>query len=227
MLIDCKAAGAVPMVTANESAHGGDMLELDHLAVAAETLEEGREAVEDALGVPLQAGGQHATFGTHNLLLGMEEGLYLEVIAVDPAAAPLAYPRWFDLDRFEGRPRPRIWICRTDDLDGFVGAHPEAGTPVALERGDLRWRMAVPDSGILPFDNSFPAVIQWEGTAHPAARLAPSGCALRRLVIAHPEAAALQAALGDRLEDERVVFEPGAAAMRYEIDTPHGLRVVE
>ncbi|MEL6648491.1 MAG: VOC family protein, partial [Pseudomonadota bacterium] len=45
------------------------MLELDHLAIAAETLEDGREAVEAALGVSLQPGGQHAHFGTHNLLL--------------------------------------------------------------------------------------------------------------------------------------------------------------
>ncbi|MEQ8898515.1 MAG: VOC family protein [Roseovarius sp.] len=203
------------------------MLELDHLAVAAETLDEGREAVEHALGVSLQPGGQHEKFGTHNVLLGMEEGLYLEVIAVDPGAGALPYPRWFDLDRFEGRPRPRIWICRTEDLDGVVADFPRAGVPVALERGDLRWRMAVPESGVLPYDNAFPAVIQWEGSAHPAARLAPSGCALRRLVIAHPEAEALQAALADQLEDERVVFEPGEAAMRYEIDTPHGLRVLE
>lgn len=203
------------------------MLELDHLAVAAETLNEGREAVEHALGVRLQAGGQHVKFGTHNVLLGMEEGLYLEVIAVEPEAGALSYPRWFDLDRFEGRPRPRIWICRTDDLDGVVADIPGAGVPVALERGDLRWRMAVPEDGVLPFDNAFPAVIQWEGSAHPAARLAPSGCALRRLVIAHPEAEALRAALKDWLEDERVVIEPGAQAMRFEIDTPHGLRVLE
>ena len=203
------------------------MLELDHLAVAAETLDEGREAVEHALGVSLQPGGQHVKFGTHNVLLGMEEGLYLEVIAVDPGAAPLPYPRWFDLDRFAGRPRPRIWICRTDNLDGVVADIPGAGVPVALERGDLRWRMAVPEDGVLPFDNAFPAVIQWEGSAHPAARLAPSGCALRRLVIAHPEAVALQAALKGRLEDERVVVEPGEQAMRCEIDTPHGLRVLE
>ena len=215
------------MVAAKWERARGNMLELDHLAMAAETLEEGREAVEHALGVRLQAGGQHVKFGTHNVLLGMEEGLYLEVIAVDPNAGALPYPRWFDLDRFEGRPRPRIWICRTGDLEGVVADVPGAGVPVALERGDLRWRMAVPETGVLPYDNSFPAVIQWEGSAHPAARLAPSGCALRRLVVAHPEAVALRAALADRLEDERVVFEPGEAAMRYEFDTPHGLRVLE
>lgn len=202
-------------------------LALDHLAVAAETLEEGTEAVEAALGVTLQPGGQHAHFGTHNRLLGLADGLYLEVIAIDPDAPAPEYPRWFDLDRFAGRPRPQVWICRTDDLDGFVAAHPGAGQAVALARGDLRWRMAVPETGVLPYDNAFPAVIEWQGEAHPAARLAASGCALRRLVVAHPEAAALGRELADGLSDARVVLEPGAPALRAEIDTPNGLRVLE
>lgn len=201
-------------------------LELDHLAVAAETLEEGAAAVEAALGVALRPGGRHARFGTHNRLLGLEEGLYLEVIAIDPDAPAPAGSRWFDLDRFAGRPRPHIWICRTDDLDGLAAAHPAAGRPVTLERGDLRWRMAVPDSGILPYDNAFPAVIEWQGDAHPAARLPASGCRLRRLVVAHPQAGALRAELAPALEDARVVFEPGEAGLRFEFDTPHGPRVL-
>ena len=154
------------------------MLELDHLAVAAATLEEGREAVETALGVPLQPGGQHAHFGTHNCLLGLEDGLYLEVIAIDPDAPEPGYPRWFDLDRFDGWARPQVWICRTDDLSGVLARAPGAGTPVALARGDLHWQMAVPEDGVLPYDNRFPAVIEWQSGGHPAARLAPSGRAL-------------------------------------------------
>ncbi|GAB4285086.1 MAG: VOC family protein [Roseovarius sp.] len=201
-------------------------LALDHLAIAAESLEAGREAVEAALGVALEAGGRHAHFGTHNLLLGLEGGLYLEVIAIDPEAPAPGRPRWFDLDRFAGPPRPRAWICRCDDLDGLLAALPEAGRPLALARGALRWRMAVPDSGVLAYDNLFPALIAWQGGAHPAARLAPSGCALRRLVIAHPQAAALAARLAGLLDDRRVVFAPGAPALRAEIDTPRGLRVL-
>lgn len=203
------------------------MLQLDHLAVAAENLEAGRDVVEEALGVKLQPGGQHAHFATHNLLLGLADGLYLEVIAIDPEAPKPAYPRWFDLDRFTGRPRPHVWICRTDDLDGFVSAFPEAGRPVALARGDLSWRMAVPGDGVLPYENAFPAVIQWEGPAHPAARLAASGCRLKRLVIAHPEAAALRAVLDPILSDPRVAFEAGERAMRLEFDTPSGRAVLE
>ncbi len=202
-------------------------LELDHVAVAANTLQEGQAAVEEALGVALQVGGQHAHFGTHNMLLGLEGGLYLEVIAVDPTAAAPEYPRWFDLDRFTGVPRLTNWICRTDDLAGAVDVYPEAGRPVALTRGDLRWQMAVPADGILPYDNCFPALIQWHSTPRPAARLEPSGCALRELVLHHPQAAALMVELHKGLDDPRVRYETGPFGLSAAFDTPHGERILE
>jgi hypothetical protein len=200
-------------------------MHLDHLAVAGESLDAAAAHLEAALGLPLQPGGAHARFGTHNRLLGLEDGLYLEAIAIDPNAPAPDGPRWFDLDRLQGAPHLRTWIARVDDLDAALIRHPEAGQPLALERGDLRWRMAVPTSGVLPFDNLFPALIEWQGTAHPAQRLAPSGARLVRLVITHPDVAALRDALS-RLTDLRVVIEPGAPALRAEIATPHGLRVL-
>ncbi|EEW59717.1 VOC family protein [Tritonibacter mobilis] len=197
-------------------------MELDHFAIAANTLAEATAHVEEALGVPLQPGGEHAVFGTHNRLLGLADGLYLEAIAIDPEATPQRQPRWFDLDRFEGAARITNWICRSSDLDSTLAALPvDAGAPVSLTRGDLSWQMAVPNSGILPYDNIFPALIQWQGP-HPAPRLTQQGCSLRRLVVSHPEAQALAELLP--LDDARVVFEPGPAALRAEIDTPHGLR---
>lgn len=201
------------------------MLAFDHIAVASMTLPDGAAHVESALGVPLQAGGQHARMGTHNRLLGLGD-IYLEVIATDPEATPPARPRWFDLDRFQGPPRITNWIARCDDLDSALAASPAAtGTPMALERGDLRWRMAVPDDGRLPFDGAFPALIQWDGPAHPAQRLTDRNVRLIRLEIAHPEADALRAALAGRITDNRIVITRGPAMdMRASFATPHGTR---
>jgi len=202
-------------------------MELDHIAVSGETLEEAAAAVEAALGVPMGSGGQHDVFITHNRLLGLEDGLYLEAIATDPTRPAPDRPRWFDLDSFAGPARLTNWICRCDDLDALLAALPvQAGAPVALSRGDLRWRMAVPADGKLPFDNLFPPLIQWQCDLHPARMLPPSGCRLRRLVVAHPEALALREVLAPQLADPRVVFEPGAPALSAEFDTPHGVRVL-
>ena len=201
------------------------MLELDHFAVAGATLEDATAHVEEALGVPLQPGGEHKVYGTHNRLLGLADGLYLEAIAIDPDASPERSPRWFDLDQFTGKPRITNWICRSDDLSQTLAdLSVDAGTPVALTRGDLSWQMAVPATGVLPFDNIFPALMQWHGP-HPAPRLTQQGCRLQRLVVAHPEADALQKILN--LQDTCVIFEPGTAGVRAEIETPHGLRVLE
>ena len=69
-------------------------------------------------------------------LLRLAEGLYLEAIAVDPAAEPQRRPRWFDLDRFEGAPRISNWICRCADLDTALHGLPDgAGRPLALAQG--------------------------------------------------------------------------------------------
>ena len=199
-------------------------MELDHLAMAGESLEAATDYVEEALGVPLQPGGQHALFGTHNRLLGLADGLYLEAIAVDPTAEPQRRPRWFDLDRFRGSPRIGNWICRCVDLEAELQDLPQgAGQPLALARGDLRWQMAVPEDGILPYDNMFPALIEWQ-SPHPAARLIQQGCRLRHLVVTHPEAKALREVLN--LNDDRLSFETGVAGFEAEFDTPHGRRVL-
>ncbi len=201
------------------------MLTLDHLAVAGETLEDAVAHVEEALGVKMGPGGEHAHFGTHNRLIGLADGIYLEAISVNPSVDALPYPRWFDLDRLQGAPRLSNWICRTDDMAAELARMTvDAGQPVHLTRGNLRWRMAVPESGVLPYDNRFPALIRWDVVVTPAEILAPSGLALTRLEVAHPEAEALAKEVG--LEDTRVVYVPGESALQATFDTPHGTRVL-
>lgn len=204
------------------------MLSLDHLAVAAESLEAGVAAVEAALGVPLAPGGRHAAMGTHNRLLHLGPGLYLEVIAIDPDAPAPGRARWFDLDRFEGPPRLTNWVarCEDTDLEAALAVAPEgAGRPLALSRGDLRWRMAVPEDGRLPFEGAFPALIEWEGAAHPAARLPDAGCRLVALDVFHPRVEAVRVALTGLIADPVVALHVGPRkALRAVIDTPAGRR---
>ena len=201
-------------------------LALDHIAVSAATLEAGADWVETALGVPLAGGGKHPHMGTHNRLLSLGD-LYLEVIAIDPAAAKPAHPRWFDLDHFRGPARLTNWICRTDNLDAALTTAPNGtGTATDLTRGDYRWRFAVPATGKLPFDDCHPALIQWQGELHPAKSLRDHGIRLTGLRITHPDAPALRTAL-TTLTDPRVTIATGPyPALRASFDTPHGPRVL-
>ncbi|MDO9525727.1 MAG: VOC family protein [Gemmobacter sp.] len=201
------------------------MLHLDHLAFAAGSLGQGVAAVEAALGVTLAPGGAHPAMGTHNRLLSLGPGEYLEVIAVNPQAPAPDRPRWFDLDRFAGPPRVTNWIVRCDDLAAAVATAPTGtGVPMPLTRGDLSWTMAVPVNGRLPFDGGFPALIQWFGAAHPAQRLPDVGVRLTALHLTHPEADALRAALP--LSDTRVTVSAGPIGLRATFSTPKGLRVL-
>ena len=198
------------------------MLTLDHLAVAATDLATGKDWVEAALGVPMQAGGQHQRYGTHNVLLGLGDDLYLEVIAKDPAAAPYDGPTWFGLDHFTGPPRLANWICQTDDLPN---APDVAGPAQSLSRGDLAWQITVPPDGGLPYDGGHPTLIVWDpGTLHPARRLKDVGCRLIRLTITHPQADHLRAITS--LDDARVVFQTGPLGFAAIIDTPDGHRTL-
>lgn len=199
------------------------MLELDHIAVAGQTLQLATDHVEKTVGLPLQAGGKHDVFFTHNTLLGLKDELYLEAIAIDPDAPEPDRPRWFDLDRFSGKPRLTNWICRCDDLDVALASLPKGfGEPVSLQRGDLRWRMAVPQSGILPFDNCAPALIQWACDVHPAQVLATSNCRLTKLTVTHPEADDLEKLLEPILNDERICYRLGGVGLAAEFETSNG-----
>jgi hypothetical protein len=158
--------------------------EFDHLVVAARTLEEGAAWVEAQLGVAPANGGRHATMGTHNRLLKLGAGRFLEVIAIDPEAPAPGRPRWFDLDapfmreRLARGPDLIHWVERTDDLEGALREYSDSVEILSLSRGPYRWRIGVPRDGHRPGAGSLPTLIQWEGGLHPADALPESHCAL-------------------------------------------------
>lgn len=203
-------------------------LKPDHLAISAETLTAGVSFVENLLGVPLTRGGEHPQMGTHNQLLSLGPDFYLEVIAINPEAAAPDRARWFDLDNFTGAPRLTNWIARTGDMRASAENLPKGEWDVMnLQRGDLRWQMAVPVDGRLPFDGMFPALIKWQGTNHPARQLADRGCRLEKLLIIHPEGDQLQQVLGACMALKNITIQQGEEPrMVAEIGTPSGLKVL-
>lgn len=200
---------------------------LDHIAVSARSLDDGVAHVREALGIDVPPGGEHPIMGTHNHLMALGPDLFLEVIAVDPDAAPPGRARWFGLDTFRGPPQLGTWVLATDDIRLALHAMPVTlGRAVPITRGDLSWLISVPDDGSMPYEGAFPTLIEWpDGT--PASRMPDLGCRLRSLTIEHPEAAVIEAALADRLDDPRIRIRVGSVkAIRAEIETPNGLRTL-
>jgi hypothetical protein len=204
-------------------------LSLDHLAVAGASLDEASARVEEALGVALDPGGEHALMGTHNRLLSLGPGLYLEAIAVNPFAEPPGRSRWFDLDNMTGAARLSNWIVRTDELDSALALAPQGtGEPLDFVRGSFEWTMAVPRDGRLPCDGAAPALMQWRCDTHPSQVLTDRGCRLRRLYVRHPLVDALLAAFPALRTLDLVQFSAGEEpALLAEIDTPKGIRCLE
>ena len=204
------------------------VLALDHLVVVSRTLAEGTTYVEAVLGVEMSAGGKHPKMGTHNRLLSLGPDVYLEVIAIDPRAPKPKHRRWFNLDAFSGAPRMMNWVCQTDDIDAALNdAPPGSGKPMQQSRGDLEWRIAVPEFGRLPFDDASPALITWSDGPHPAARLPDHGIRLSRLDVFHPRAPEL-------LDEFPALHRIKQAAVRQgpekrliaTVSTPEGNRVL-
>jgi glyoxalase-like protein len=164
--------------------------QLDHIVITAPSLEAGAEYVRDALGVEPHPGGEHARMGTHNRLLRLGERVYLEVIAVNPAASPPDRPRWFRLDEPDAVRAPRLatWVARADDIR--VAAAASALPPGSIEpmsRGTLEWLITVRDDGGLPLGGLAPTLIQWPEGVHPCDTMKDSGCSLVRLEAFHSE----------------------------------------
>jgi hypothetical protein len=172
--------------------------ELDHLVVTCRRLETGVAFVERALGVSMSPGGKHDRMGTHNALLRIGAQSYLEVIAVDPDAQPLAHARWFELDGLSEIACPSLatWVVRTSSiLEASQAVDHRFGEIQPMSRGALDWQISIPRGGKFVDDGVLPSLIQWGSDMHPANRLPDCGIRLQKLTFTHPQTAAVSATL--------------------------------
>ena len=176
----------------------------DHVVIGAAHLGDAAAIVEARLGADLTGGGKHPLMATHNRLMRLADG-YLEVIAIDPDAPAPDRARWYGLDNPEtaGRladgPRALCWVAAVDDIEkAAAGCGYQCGRIIEVTRGDLHWRLTVPDDGSLAAGGILPALIEWPPGVNPVAALPDSGLALAGLRAAHPDPAMVMDCL-DRL----------------------------
>jgi hypothetical protein len=212
---------------------------VDHLVVAAASLEQGAAWCEATLGVPPGPGGEHPLMGTHNRLLRIATvdypRAYLEIIAVQPGRSPRQGRRWFDLDDESVRdalarsgPRLLHFVASVPDASAGVAAlrvlDNERGEPAAASRmtprGLLSWRITLRPDGQRLWQGVLPTLIEW-GDSHPAAALPESGVTLQSLAAMHPQAGALRSAY-EALGLQGVAVREDAPNLCAVLETPRG-----
>jgi hypothetical protein len=218
--------------------------QIDHLVVAARTLDEGVAWCEATLGVTPGPGGAHPLMGTHNRLISIATAAfpqaYLEVIAIDPAKQPTragGLHRWFDLDDAalqaelaQHGPRLIHFVARVPDAAAAL--HALAAGPTPIDRGPLveasrdtaagrlDWKISVRDDGQRLFYGALPTVIEW-GPVHPADTMPASGITLTELHATHPRPEMLQAAHA-ALGLSEVPVKAGPPNLQAVLQTPRG-----
>lgn len=224
--------------------------QIDHLVVAAHTLEQGVQWCEATLGITPEAGGEHSQFGTHNKLFKIATPAhplaYFEIIAINPGAKGPANPnakRWFDLDNPELRaavakePRLVHFVAGTDELQAariaLKGLGIDRGPAMPASRhsrkGVLHWQITVREDGYRLFEGCLPTLIQWGKPddaeplrLHPRNSLPRSRVSLDSIAVSHPSAAKLQAAYA-AIGLEGVAIAEGPANLSATLKTPKGL----
>lgn len=219
---------------------------IDHIVVAAASLQAGVDWCEATLGVTPGPGGAHPLMGTHNRLFGIGTPrfplAYFEIIAIDPAATPqraAGLRRWFDLDDTQlqdtlARSGPQIvhLVASVPDASAAVralhGRGIDRGAVLEASRmtpaGLLQWRITVRDDGQRLFYGALPTLIEW-GEVHPARGMPDSGVTLEAVDIRHPRpgdlSAAWQAAGIDGLDG--VQISAGKPNLAVVLRTPRGV----
>lgn len=221
-------------------------LRIDHLVVSARTLDEGTQYVADTLGIAPSGGGAHPSMRTHNRLLNLWGGAYLEVIAIDPDAAEPAdaRSRLFALDdpavhaRLAKGPYLSHWVARVErpkNLALWQRQYPERiSTVVPMTRGDFTWSLTVADDGAFPAwqgagDGVVPSLIQWDTPRHPSDVLPETSLGLKALKGWHPQADIVAQQLQWLGAAHLIALEStdGAPTLSAEIETPSGLRTLK
>ena len=224
--------------------------QIDHLVIAAHSLQQGVDWCESVLGVTPDAGGDHEKYGTHNRLLKIATPnfpvAYLEIIAINAEAVIEKKPpptRWFDLDsktlQVELIKSPRLihFVANTHDIQDARHAwkaqgidrgpiiHASRKTP----KGLLQWQITVRPDGDRLFNGTLPTLIQWGKPEaadpmqlHPRNHLPRSKVSLKSLAVFHPSAAKINAAF-EAIQLENIQVSEGPANLMATLQTPKGL----
>ena len=169
-------------------------LRVDHLVYGAPgPLTSAMEAFQRRTGVCPAIGGTHASLGTHNALVSLGDGAYFEILCRDPDQ-PSPPRLWMGMESVgDGCNDPPVLLTWATDRAGQMEEVVRGARNHSYDPGDVQaFSRATPDGGTLHWSLAYrhytreqmgpgrgivPFLIDWEGSASPAAS-APTGCEL-------------------------------------------------
>ena len=220
---------------------------IDHLVVAASTLDEGVAWCEQTLGMSPGPGGEHPLMGTHNRLFSVATPhyptTYFEIIAINKGAAyarQQGLKRWFDLDNealqhqlqqsgpqlvhfvaVTARAAPAVQALATLGMNRGELLEASRMTP----NGMLSWKITVRPDGQRLMNGALPTLIEW-GDVHPSTSMVASGITLQSLTASQPDKRALNAAYA-AIGLQGVAVSQGIPNLMAVLQTPRGLVTLE
>lgn len=209
------------------------MLKLDHLTVIAPSLSEGVSHVRECLDLDVPFGTRHEYMGTHNHRLQLGEGVYLEIVALDPEGLLPGRARWFGLDAqqqvradWEDGRRLRGFVASTTDIETVVSRHGDVfGEVVALPFARPEFAFSIPEDGTLPLDGAVPSLIDHKDEPTSMADIPDMGAQLQTLTLMHPQPDTLVALYRELALDRSPEIVRGPQTRyRADIMTPSGPR---
>lgn len=199
---------------------------IDHLVYGTPDVESTVAEIEHLTGVRAAPGGRHPGRGTHNALLGLGQGRYLEIIGPDPEQSGLGSPLPFGLDHLS-RPRLVTWAAKAPDLEDRTESARAAGydpgeilprSRVTPDGRTLKWRLT--SLGLDHPDWLVPFLIDWQRSPHPSDST-PAGLTLVELRATHPEPERIRKVL-EALGVELPVTRGPGVSLLARLDTPRG-----
>jgi hypothetical protein len=196
--------------------------QIDHVILGIDDLDRGVKAFEAATGVKPVYGGKHPG-GTHNALVSLGEGMYLEILAIQQGVT--VQGNFAGLKEMKTL-TPIGWAVSAKDTAqlrnrlsaaGIAVSEPVDGSRTTPTGSKLSWQSFLLDES----SPEVPFFIVWsQQTAHPSTT-SPSGCKLQQWSVASPRVKDLEQ-LRQALDLRVDVAEAKATSMRLSLTCPKG-----
>lgn len=165
---------------------------IDHIVYCVPDLKNAMAALERQLGVAPVYGGRHQSQGTHNALLDLGLGCYLEILAVDLENKEMTDNRWMGIDLII-KPAVTRWALKSENLNDdqvHLNAYNDQlgivseGARLTSTGTQLVWSMILPQAE--PRVELIPFMVDWSSSdTHPTEALT-KGCRLTEINLSGP-----------------------------------------